>query len=117
MNSTVDVDAPKTREVQFGITGKAHTADGGGKELVQQIVRFSDSRPTPGSWDAVLVQTGRDGCQRPPSGPLRHDARLHAAVEHPRPAEAHPARLQLPERVARPHADETSLVLSERGQH
>ncbi len=32
------------RPVQFVIAGKAHPADDGGKELVQQIVRFADSR-------------------------------------------------------------------------
>ena len=32
-----------TRPVQFVIAGKAHPADDGGKELVQQIVRFADA--------------------------------------------------------------------------
>jgi len=32
------------RPVQFVIAGKAHPADDGGKELIQQIVRFADGR-------------------------------------------------------------------------
>jgi len=36
----LDADRP----VQFVIAGKAHPADDGGKELIQQIVRFADTR-------------------------------------------------------------------------
>jgi starch phosphorylase len=65
------------RPVQFVIAGKAHPADDGGKELVQQIVRFADGADVrhrivflPG-YDMAMARVLYPGCDVWLNNPLR----------------------------------------------
>ncbi len=65
------------RPVQFVIAGKAHPADDGGKQLIQQLVRFADGRQVRHrivflpDYDMALARTLVQGCDVWLNNPLR----------------------------------------------
>jgi glycogen phosphorylase len=65
------------RPVQFVIAGKAHPADDGGKQLIQQLVRFADGRQVRHrivflpDYDMAMASTLVQGCDVWLNNPLR----------------------------------------------
>ncbi len=65
------------RPVQFVIAGKAHPADDGGKQLIQQLVRFADGRQVRHrivflpDYDMAMARTLVHGCDVWLNNPLR----------------------------------------------